>query len=124
MPSARPAASATRVGGDDAGEPPRLGRARCAAACAQDAPRAEDVAAVEEPDRDQVEEVEEEAHVGERLQQPGVGRLAVDETGERRDPARERAGDRDERVPPRVERLVLERHVRAEERDEDREAAG
>ena len=36
---------------------------------AQDAPRVHQVAAVEKPDGDQVEEVEEEAHVGEREQE-------------------------------------------------------
>ena len=76
------------------------------------------MAAVEERDRDQVEEVEEEAEVGERAQQVRVDRAAVDEAGERGEPAGHRPGHRDERVPPRIERLVAERDVGAEERDE------
>ena len=64
-------------------------------------------------------EVEEEAGVGERAQQIRVDQRAVDEADERADPACHRAGDRDERVPPRIERLVAERDVGAEEGDED-----
>ena len=58
---------------------------------AEHAPGAQDVATVEEADRDQVEEVEEEARVGERTQERRVDGVAVDEAGERAEPARERA---------------------------------
>ena len=108
-----------RVDTDDAGEPAGLGGIRPPAAGAQYPPRAEDVATVEERDRYQVDQVEEEAGVGERAQQVGVGRAAVDETGQRTDPAGRRSGRRDERVLPRIERLVTERDVRTEEGDED-----
>ena len=121
IPIASAAASGDRVGSDDAGEPARLGGARPAAAGAQDAPRAEDVAAVEKPDRDQVEEVEEEAGVGEREQQVRADGVPVDEAGERGDPAGDRPGDRDEGVAPGIEGLVAQGDVRAEERDEHRQ---
>ena len=57
--------------------------------------------------------------VGESAQQVGVDGVAVDEAGERADSARDRPGDRDERVPPGVERLAAQGDVGAEERDED-----
>ena len=110
-----------RVGADDTGEAPRLGGARRAAARPEDTPRSQDVAAVEDPDREQVDEVEEEAGIGESPQQIGADGVAVDETGERGNPAGDRPGDGDERVPPGVERLAAQGDVRAEERDEDRQ---
>src|SRR5581483_5785241 len=90
-----------------------------AAAPVEHPPRAQDVAAVEEADRDQVDQVEEEADVGEREQEARVLRLAHGGHRPRADPAGDGPGERDERVPPRVEGHVLERDVGAEEGEED-----
>ena len=89
------------------------------AAVAQEAGRAPDGAAVEDPDRDQVEQVEEEAEVGEREQQVRALRLADQVADERGGAAEDRPGDRDPRGLPRIAARVL--HVGAEERDEHRQ---
>ena len=94
---------------------------RPAAAPPEPVRRAEDRAAVEEPDRDQVEQVEEEA--GE-ARAPAAGRSPVADADPERDrsrgAARDRPGERDEPVLPGAERAA-DRDERAEERDEHRQ---
>ena len=92
-----------RGDGDDAGEPARLGRVGAPAARAEHAPRAEDVAAVEEPDRGEVDQVEEEAGVRERAQQIGVDRDGR-RRGSRRRRSRRRPGRRARRARSATDR--------------------
>src|SRR5262249_61153228 len=66
------------------------------------------------------ERVKEEADVREHLELPRAFAPADAPDEQRRSAAREWAGERDERVPPRREPGALDRHVRAEERDECR----
>src|SRR5690242_17152765 len=73
-------------------------------------------AAVEDPERQQVDEVEEEADVGERLQEVRPVGKADEQHREARGAAEQGARDRDPRRLPGVSAGVL--HVRAEERDE------
>src|SRR6185437_8443170 len=82
---------------------------------------APDRAAVEDPDRDQVEEVEEEARVGERVEERRAGVRADPPAGQRGERARRRPGERQVGVVQRVQRRVLDRHVGAQERDEARD---
>src|SRR6476469_664561 len=76
-------------------------------------------AAVEDPERNQVEQVQEEAGVGERREE--IGRVAAvvgeRETHRRGRAAEDRPGDRDAHRLPRMPPRVL--HVRPEERHED-----
>ena len=78
-------------------------------------------AAVEEADRDQVERVEQEPDVREREEQVGVVRLA-DDPARPRAPTPPRTGPASETSALRhgFSRASLDRHVRAEERDERR----
>src|ERR1019366_8540271 len=89
------------------------------AAEAQEARRAPYGAAVEDPERHEVEQVEEEAEVREREHQVRAVRLADQVAAERRGSAEDRAGDRDACGLPRVAACVLD--VGAEERDEHRQ---
>ena len=79
------------------------------------------MAAVEERDRHEVDQVEEEAGVGEGAQEVGVEGDGGGETAERGESAVDRPRERDSRVDPRVEAHVAQRDVGAEERDEDGE---
>src|SRR5439155_450793 len=65
--------------------------------------------------------VDQEPHVAERLQQSRAGRLPVRPDRGRAGAPEDRAGERDLRVPPGGQSGVLERHERADERDEDRQ---
>src|ERR1051326_3967291 len=99
----------------------RVGRECEVAPAAQpkEAGRAPDRPAVEDPDRDHVEQVEEEAEVRERVQEIRVARLREQIDDERRRAAEDRSGDRDPNGLPRMAACV--RDVRTEERDEDRQ---
>ena len=77
-----------------------------------DAPRAEHMAAVEDPDRREVDQVEQEAGVGERAQQVGIDGHRRRETGAGTNAAGDRPGERDPGVDPRVEAHVPQRDVR------------
>src|SRR6266540_1970944 len=85
---------------------------------AGEADRVPDGAPVEDPDRYEVDQVEEESGVGQRAQQVGVHLGAERPAGRRAETARRRPGESDERVLPGVERRVLDQHVGAEEGDE------
>ena len=96
------------------------GRSRPGAAAAQVLERAQYLPPVEKADRDQVEQVDQEAEVGERLQELGVDRLADDPERRGADGAQHRPGERDPGQPPRRQLLRPERHERSEEGHEDR----
>src|SRR6476469_176638 len=80
---------------------------------------APDRATVEDAERDHVDQVQEEAGVGKRVQQPGIVRLRKGETDRRRRAAENGACDRDANRLPGVAARVL--HVGAEEGDEHRQ---
>ncbi len=121
MPTPKRDSRRQREHGDDPPERLRVDRSLAPSTRSQHPPGAQQVPAVEDPDREQVDQVEEEPDVGERVEQVVAGRCAVAEARERREPAGDRSCDRDERVAPRVERLVAQGDVRAEERHEDRQ---
>jgi hypothetical protein len=66
-----------------------------------------DAAAVERHDRQQVEEVDEEAGEAEGDEELRVLLLAHEPDGGGADRAHDRASDRDLRLPPGVERILL-----------------
>ena len=108
-----------RRAGDDAAASAGFG---AAATGAEDAPRAEDCAAVEEPDRDQVEEVEEEAR---RRRARAAGRSrspcrTIRHASAASPPATGPASET-RAFPHGSNGQVAQRDVRAEERDEDGE---
>jgi hypothetical protein len=72
-----------RGDGDDVGEPSGPPRVDAAAAGAQDPPRAEDVAAIEDADRREVDQVEEKPRIGERASQVGIDGDRRSEAGSR-----------------------------------------
>ena len=120
-----PATSAAAVASETTAttaRPPARARGSAAPPPARSiAPRAEHVAAVEDPDRREVDQVEEEARVGERAQEVGARLHGDDQARGGADTARDRPGERHARVHPRVEAHVPKCDVGAEERDEDRE---
>src|SRR5262245_12149742 len=81
--------------------------------------RPPDRAAVEDPDRGEVDQVEQEADVAERLEHLGLLLLADQPDEERADAAPGRPRVRDPEALPRVHPCVADRHVGAEEGDED-----
>src|SRR5581483_1365338 len=83
--------------------------------------RAPDLAAVEEADGDEVEQVEEETGVAQLLQKLRVRRLARAPDGGSPGRPDQRARERDPGVLPRVEPLAADGHERAQEGDEDRQ---
>src|SRR5438128_629026 len=78
-------------------------------------PRARDGAPVEEADRRQVDQIQEEAGVGQRLPQARAVRVGDGPAAGGADRAKRGPRQRDERVVPRIARLVLDQHVRADE---------
>ena len=78
--------------------------------------------AVERHDRDQVEEIEEEADEGERDEEIGARRLAGDPAYGGADGAEDRPGECDARLLPGVVRELPHPDHRTEERDEQRSA--
>ena len=86
--------------------------------------RGDGSAAVERDDGEQVEEIDEEAEEGDRLELVGVLRDAERVDRRRAKRADDRAGQRDPRLVPGVARVLLHRDHRAEERDEHRRADG
>src|SRR5215210_4027489 len=77
-----------------------------------------DAAAVQRNDRDQVEEVDEKPGEGECEEELGVLLLADEPDDGGTQAADYRAGEGDERLPPGVQRVLLQQDRRAEERDE------
>ncbi|MCE2826556.1 MAG: hypothetical protein LW626_05635, partial [Verrucomicrobium sp.] len=84
--------------------------------------RRDDAAAVEKTDRGQVEEVEQEARVG-QCRPERIARRHVDQEAHgRAEGPEDRAADAHHRLDPGVSRGVLQRDERPHERDEDRGA--
>ena len=94
---------------------------RPAGASPQHLPGAEDLPAVEDPDRHEVDQIEEEPGIREREQQPVVLCLPHHQQRCSCSTAGHGPRERDEHVAPWIERRVFQQHVGADERDEHRQ---